>query len=424
MSLKRREQLEIANQQRKVRPIKVAGSPRFSNLVPILLIFCSLALVTAIALVLVTANYGVTPGEAYTLASQTASYASLLSEIINGAFSKSFTYVLSSTLLPFFIWIPFLLLEIIAHESGHVVAGRVVGFRFLYCTIGPLKITSTPRGFEFGYNENWRKVAGSAASVPTYWHDIRRREMIMVAGGPIASLLLGCTALVLTLLTARSNSTHSLFEVAAFVSLFSFVANVLPLKSGGFLSDGARIKMLALGGPAAERYCALVSLVGAAKSGQRPRDWNPEWIAHATLPADGSLDDIGGSHVGYYWAADIGDLYRAGQLLDYALAATLDPKLPPRVRWLIQVDQAFFHAYYRKDALTARGFLNMAGPCAVNRDRFMHLRAEAATFLTEGDPSRARAHALEGLALLEQQSPGEAGWQLDREWLEALAGSV
>lgn len=412
--------MELANHQHKARPVRVGGS-RSPNLVPVLLIFCGLTLVATILFALVAANYGTTLGEAFNTISHIASFMWLLSAALKGLFLTPATYVLMSIVLPLFAWVPFLLLEIIAHESGHVLAGRVVGFRFLYCTIGPLKITSTGRGLEFGYNENWRKMAGSAASVPTYWHDIRRREMIMVAGGPIASLLLGSGALAVSLLTAGSNPTHSLFQVAAFVSLFSFAANVLPLKSGGFLSDGARIKMLALGGPAAERYCALVALVGAAKSGQRPRDWNPEWITHATLPADGSLDDIAGNHVGYYWAADIGDVGRAGRLLDRALAATINPKMPPRVRWLIQVDQAFFHAYYRKDPVTSRGFLNMAGPCMVKRDRFMQLRAEAAASLAEGNPAWARAQALEGLALLERETPGEAGWQLDREWLEALA---
>src|SRR5216117_1822467 len=41
---------------------------------------------------------------------------------------------------------PFLLIEVVAHEMGHVLAGRLVGFRFVFCTIGPLKLTATGRG--------------------------------------------------------------------------------------------------------------------------------------------------------------------------------------------------------------------------------------------------------------------------------------
>src|ERR687887_575295 len=68
------------------------------------------------------------------------------------------------------VWAPFLLIEVVAHEMGHVLAGRLVGFRFVFCTIGPLKLTARGRGLALGYSENWVKVAGSAASVPTHPH--------------------------------------------------------------------------------------------------------------------------------------------------------------------------------------------------------------------------------------------------------------
>src|SRR5437879_3063862 len=44
------------------------------------------------------------------------------------------------------IWLPFLLLEVAAHEAGHLLAGRLVGFRFIFCTIGPFKLSSTQGG--------------------------------------------------------------------------------------------------------------------------------------------------------------------------------------------------------------------------------------------------------------------------------------
>ena len=53
-------------------------------------------------------------------------------------------------------------------------------FRFIFCTIGPLKLTAAGRGFALGYNENWVRVAGSAASVPTHPHNARQRELVRI----------------------------------------------------------------------------------------------------------------------------------------------------------------------------------------------------------------------------------------------------
>jgi hypothetical protein len=319
------------------------------------------------------------------------------------------------------VWAPFLLLEVVAHEMGHVLAGRLVGFRFVFCTIGPLKFTSTGRGLVLGYNANWMKVAGSAASVPVHPRHARRRELMRIAGGPLASLLLGSAALALA--SSNSGMAHRLFELGAITSLFSFGANMLPFRSGGSLSDGARIKMLLGRSQPANRYCAIVALVGASKQGQRPRDWNPEWVARATEVADGSLDDIAGNHLAYYSAVDKGDLQGASLYLRHALAASEGAHVPPRVRWIIQVDAAFFHAYFRKDLATARALLQAAGTSMATYDRFMALRAESAMLLVEGKSSEAQATANEGLEAMDRERLGETGWQMEREWLRELAAA-
>ncbi|MFL5733870.1 MAG: hypothetical protein ACJ78Q_11785 [Chloroflexia bacterium] len=323
---------------------------------------------------------------------------------------------LLSTLL---VWVPFLLLEVVAHEMGHLLAGKLVGFRFVFCTIGPFKFTSTGRGLALGYNENWMTVAGSAASIPEHPRHARQRELARIAGGPIASLLLGGMALALA--ASTGGLPHRLCELAAITSLFSFGANMLPFKSGGSLSDGARIKMLLSSKGAGDRYCAIVALVGASKRGQRPRDWNHEWSTRATGLADGSLDDIAGNHLAYYAAVDANDMAGAEAHMERALAASEGAHIPHRVRWTILVDAAFFLAYFRGDAPTARALLTAAGDARTSHDRFIQLRAEAAALLAEGKLAQAQAIAAEGLAALEQARPSCTGSQLEREWLLALA---
>jgi hypothetical protein len=165
-----------------------------------------------------------------------------------------------------------------------------------------------------------------------------------------------------------------------------------------------------------------MALVGASKRGLRPRDWDARWVARATELADGSRDEITANHLAYYWCMDRGDLIDGSVRLERAVAASEGAHVPPRLRWMVLADAAFFHAYYRGDAETASAFLQAAGHCKAPRDRFMQMRAEAAALLAEGKRAEARERAVEGLALMDQERLGEAGWQLDREWLEALAG--
>jgi hypothetical protein len=196
---------------------------------------------------------------------------------------------------------------------------------------------------------------------------------------------------------------------------------MLPFKSGGSLSDGARIKMLLSSKAAADRYCAIVALVGASKRGQRPRDWDREWAARASALPDGSLDDIAGNHLAYYAAIDAHDLPQAEAHLHRALAASEAAHVPHRVRWTILIDAAFFHAYFGADPASAKTLLDAAGPARTNHDLFMQLRAESAALLAEGSIVAAQDLAAQGLATLHQERPDGTGWQLEREWLQSLA---
>lgn len=317
------------------------------------------------------------------------------------------------------------LMESAAHEMGHLVAGRLAGFRLMRYISGPIKITGTDKGIHFGFNESWDQYAGSVICVPTHWHNVRWRAVALTAGGPLGSLTLGLSALalngMLSAATPLGATAKAVLETTTFMSLISFALNALPIKSNGYLSDGARIKMLLRGGPAAERWCAILALVGASKNGLRPREWATEWVERATAPADGSIDDAGATHIAFYWALDRGDIALAEEMIQKTLAAS--GKGPSIMRPVVSADAAFFYAYYRKDPQTARYFLGLTGGNVVRRYRYMLVRAEAATLLAEGRVEEGRAHAYQGWAEMEQEGgydPG--GVQQEREWFSAMSG--
>jgi hypothetical protein len=316
------------------------------------------------------------------------------------------------------------LLESAAHEGGHLLAGRLAGFRLMRYISGPVKITGTEAGLRFGFNESWDQFAGSVICVPRRWHNVRWRAVALTAGGPLGSLSLGLCAMWLNNLIVGDTPLAFTFKeflgTVSFMSLISFALNALPIKSHGYLSDGARIMMLLKGGPAAERWCAILALVGASKNGRRPREWDAEWVARAVGPADGSVDDAGATHIAFYWALDRGDIDLAEEMIRRTYAAS--GQGPAVMRPVVLADAAFFYAHYRGDYMAARYFLNMAGSSIVKRYHYIQVRAEAATLLAEGKVEEARAHAYSGWTEMEQEGgydPG--GVKQEREWFAALS---
>jgi hypothetical protein len=311
-----------------------------------------------------------------------------------------------------------LAVEVVVHEGGHLLGGKLVGFRFVTVVLGPLCIDTTQEGRKVVRLNRQVLSAGAALSVPTTTDHLRTRTAIMTVAGPLATLAL--CPLCWWLASVVQGETGRLIALIGLFSLALGITNLLPIQAGSVPSDGARLKMLALGGARAERLCYVAMVVGASRAGRRPRQWDPDWIRRITAPDDHTLDEAVACQVAYYWAVDTGNLDEAEgylQRLD-AEAATM----PERLRPLFLVDSAFFYAYYRHDPATARRMLDESGEIR-GKQRHMWLRAVAATLAAEGKPDEARLTAREGLEEIAHNPPTGAGWELDREWTEALAGA-
>src|SRR5437868_5918014 len=76
------------------------------------------------------------------------------------------------------------------HELGHVLAGQMVGFRFLLFVVGPLKFERKEGRIRAGLNKTLALAGGVAASAPTDERNVCKRMAVIMLGGPLASLLL------------------------------------------------------------------------------------------------------------------------------------------------------------------------------------------------------------------------------------------
>ncbi len=76
-------------------------------------------------------------------------------------------------------------------ESGHLLGGFTQGMRFLLLIVGPLKLARTADGLRLDWCFNLGTLGGLAAALPDPARPMTAQLRPMVAGGPLASLLLG-----------------------------------------------------------------------------------------------------------------------------------------------------------------------------------------------------------------------------------------
>ena len=326
------------------------------------------------------------------------------------------------------------LLLICVHEGGHLIAGHLVGFEFVYLVFGPLKIESTDRGIGLSVNDD-RQRYGAVVGVPTRMDNLGPRAAVMVAGGPIANLLLALVLAAIAQEIAFGLPTRLLLAGTALMSLVTGAVNALPVEWRGRMSDGAWMKTLFTDGAAAERACANWILLGVARMGRRPRNWDAAWVERAIALADGSDQDAQASKLAYYWALDRRDVDWARELLERTL--NLGDQFPADARPGVFAEAAFFAAHFLKDAPAGRAWLVEAAAAlealpepakweqaARAAQQLELLRAEAAVLLAEGYDEQAHATCEEWLALREEYAPTLPGVvRAVRDWVREIGAA-
>lgn len=131
-------------------------------------------------------------------------------------------------------------LSTFVHESGHVIAGLVNGWKFVFITVGPFKIYADEPGgkIKFGIEKNLLYWGGISATLP---QDAKKENTDTFAkvliGGPAASLIFGVLCIGIFALTKAE-----LFIMAGFIALGQGTACAIPMKvrTGSILNDGTR----------------------------------------------------------------------------------------------------------------------------------------------------------------------------------------
>jgi hypothetical protein len=153
------------------------------------------------------------------------------------------------------------MLALIVHESGHLISGLLVGFRFEMFVAGFLKIyRDQKRRIRIGINKDLSLFGGVAATTPRdISADNRKKFAMVILGGPIASLIFVFVFFGIASLFVEP--WRFLFAIAGACSFGVFFGTIIPNKSGIFFTDRKRFQRLISRSETSEIEIALLNLV-------------------------------------------------------------------------------------------------------------------------------------------------------------------
>lgn len=184
-----------------------------------------------------------------------------------------------------------LLLHVIFHEGGHLLAGLLTGYKFISFRI--FNITFINSGGKIAIKRF--KIAGTGGQcllsppekpveeVNATWYN---------AGGFLANLLLSGAALYIFFLFTAPFAKIFLL-IFALTGIFFAILNGIPFKVGGMPNDGYNMKMLRNNPESRRAMCIQLKVNALVQEGMRPNLMPAEWFK---TPEDESILDSIKSH--------------------------------------------------------------------------------------------------------------------------------
>ena len=248
-------------------------------------------------------------------------------------------------------------LQLIAHELGHALAGRLMGGYLLRFVIGPWRGSRFRSGFRWKRVRSLKGIGGFVQTLMPADSRFKRAMSVMLLGGPLANLSLATLAWLIIYFGAY----WPLQVFSAAILLFGLllgVLNLVPFKVSGFMTDGAQLLQLWRKPEALANALRTTRIARASVDGLRPRDFDKHDVAAFDPEKVTGMERFVALLVHFSVAADSGDIPKARDFLQRALADW--DSWPDGFRQLLAVSQAMLSAEVDADPVAARAWLAKA----------------------------------------------------------------
>jgi hypothetical protein len=179
------------------------------------------------------------------------------------------------------LFLPAYYLVVAVHELGHLAAALFVRFEWREFSTDPLVVRRKAARIRWRFVPARLLAGGQVQAVPPDALNLRRRFLILLAGGPIA------TALVFAALAPFPWTDWSTAVCVA--NLLAAATSWLPYYTGGYVTDEKAILLLSGGSAEGELLLAILRVMALDTRGVRPRDWGAETIARLRLASESTL---------------------------------------------------------------------------------------------------------------------------------------
>jgi hypothetical protein len=168
------------------------------------------------------------------------------------------------------------ILATIIHECGHALIAWCFEMSLLSFKAGPFQWAKREGKWKFKLHLAGLLTAGGAVGAVSSNPDQPRWEdILMIAAGPLANLIIGVPALYAVLHDdwPHYQQTWELFAFTASFCIIAAILNLFPFmsKEGGY-SDGARILQIVTGSPLEAYHRAMASIAATSTTERRYRD--------------------------------------------------------------------------------------------------------------------------------------------------------
>jgi hypothetical protein len=323
------------------------------------------------------------------------------------------------------LWIiPVLAITIVVHELGHAIAARTVGMKISSFVLGPLdwRITDGRWKFKFSFSR-LASIGGAVGIASTRTDEPRWYRVWILTGGPLANLFVSLVAFSLAM-TAKDSSYEAYWGVladVATINLGAFVINLIPLRVGGFYSDGANICQILSGGYWADHHRVNAIVSSVRVTDLRPRDYDLAAIARLAKNAPTP------NHEMYCWLytyechLDRGEIAQAREALEKAEFASRQSE--ESLTCQLCMIFVFSIAYLKRDAREARTWWKRVESMAPAEFQCEYWLGHCALHWIEGDLNTANESWNTGNAMA-QQEPKYGAYEFDRHWFRLMREAI
>ncbi len=320
--------------------------------------------------------------------------------------------------------VPILAITILVHELGHAVAAVSVGMKISSFTFGPLDWRINNGRWKFSFSISRLRSVGGAVGVASTRADEPTWFRIWIAtAGPFANLLLGAASAYLAMNAKGSpyeNSWGMLADLAT-ISIGTFILNLIPVRVGGFYSDGAKVLQMLSGGVWADHLKLHYQTDSCRLTALRPRDYDLACIKRLAKNIETPLLELLCRLYALEYHLDRGEILDATDDLEQAVSASTGASASLTVELCTEL--VFAIVFLRRDVGAAQVWWLRMESLKPTRSSWDYWLAHSALNWIEGNLEVANESWAKG-NLLAQQLPKAGAYEFDRHCFGLLRVAI